>query len=115
MGFRDKVRAEAKKAFKGLEIDDVPTGPVVLRSILRLSEEEQKEFFDLQKQLFGFESQENASMADVREALISMTLVLADKPEGLAEYLEEFDNAELIALYRLWAKETQAAESKSRK
>jgi|SRR5690606_14643464 len=115
MGFRDKVRAEAKRAFRGLEIDDAPAGPVVLRSLLKLSEEEQNEFFELQKRLLDLESQTGASMADIRVNLIRMTEVLADKPEGLAEYLEDFDTAELIALYRLWARETQATESKSRK
>src|SRR5690606_24221189 len=82
MGFRDKVRGEASKTFKGLVIDDMPSGNVVLRPML---------------------------------LLVEMTLVLADKPEGLEEYLSEFDTAEMVALYRLWAKETQASESKSRK
>lgn|SRR5690606_877768 len=115
MGFRDKVRGEASKTFKGLVIDDMPSGNVVLRPMLRLSDEETDRITALQNQLNDLEKTEGASLSDVRSLLVEMTLVLADKPEGLEEYLSEFDTAEMVALYRLWAKETQASESKSRK
>lgn len=115
MGFRDKVRAEANKTYKGLEIDDVPGGTVVLRSALRLSDDESKDLHALQTKLTNLEDEKDVSFADVRSVLIRMAETLADRKDGLSEYLSDFDTAELISLYRLWAKETQAPEAKSGK
>lgn len=116
MGFsRDKIRSEAKRQYRGLEIDDVPGGVVTLRSPLRLSDAEQAQATEIERRLESMQGDKNATMADVRACLIDLAVVLADRKDGFAEYLAEFDTAELLALYSLWSRETQAGESKSGK
>lgn len=115
MGFsRDKIRAEAKKTFKGLELDDVPGGVVVLRSPLSLSDEEQEQLTELEKATNDLkENPEGKTLADLRSSLINQALLLADRKDGLADYLADFSTAELAAMFSLYRKQVQAGEAKS--
>lgn len=116
MGFsRDAIRKEADKTFKGLEIDDTAEGVVVLRNQLRLTDDEKKELDAHTKKFEAIQKDEEATVADLRKILIDMAECLADRKGILPEYLSDFSDAELLAVYSLWAKETQAGESKSSK
>lgn len=115
MGFsRDKIRAEAKKTFKGLELDDVPGGVVVLRSPLALSDDEQTQLTEHEKAAKDLQDNpEGKTMADLRASLMNQALLLADRKEGLEEYLSDFSTAELAAMFSLYRKQVQAGEAKS--
>lgn len=114
MGFsRDKIRAEADKTFKGLEIDDTEEGTVTLRNVLRLNDEERSSQTELGKKFEALQSDENATLTELNTVLIDLAEVLADKKGVMPTYLSDFDTTELLALYSLWAEETQLTDSKS--
>lgn len=114
MGFsRNQIKAEAKKTFKGLEIDDVPGGTVTLRSPLALSDEEQAELETVEKRVQDLQAGGNGTFADLRSALKDQAVLLADRREGFADYLDDFGTDELVAVFSLYRKQVQAGEAKS--
>lgn len=111
MGFtlQDFEDAAARK-YAGLTIEDGPTGPIVIRSVVRLSDQETERLDAAQTKLKGIQDEEGGKPSDVRNALVGILCILADKPADLKKYTARLDLGVITSIYEEFVNQTKAPE-----